>query len=71
MKNLKDIISEKLEINEKLIINKNIKIHNYNYQPKNRRELIDIVSNKYKDLKDKNEVLDLNDIDVKTAKNHK
>ena len=62
MKNLKDIISEKL------IINKNIKINKYNYFPKNRRELTEIVTNKYKDLKDKNEVLDLNDIDVSKIK---
>ena len=51
-------------INEKLIINKNIKINKYNYFPKNRRELIDIIVKKYQDLDDKNEILDLNDIDI-------
>ena len=58
MKNLKDIVSEKL------IINKNIKINTYNYFPRNKRDLVYIVNDKYNDLKNKNEVLDLNDIDT-------
>jgi hypothetical protein len=58
MKNLKDIISEKL------IINKNIKVNEYHYHPINRRDLVEVVSKKYKDLKSKNEILDLNDIDI-------
>ena len=55
MKNLKDIILEKL------IINKNIKVQNYNYFPKDRKELRTLVEQL---IKKRGKDADLNDIDV-------
>ena len=60
MKNLKDIIKESLNINEKLIVNKNIKIGK-GYQPKTNEELIQTV---YKLIKERGTDADLNDIDT-------
>jgi hypothetical protein len=57
MKNIKDIILEKL------IINKNIKIkQQYNYHPKEKQQLIGNIIEICK--KDKNDVVDLNMIDT-------
>ena len=61
MKNLKDILYKKLLIKEKLIINKNIKIHNYNYFPKDRKELKTLIE---KLIKERGYDADLNDIDT-------
>ena len=55
MKNLKDIISEKL------IINKNTKIQNFNYHPKDRDELIEIINSL---MKERGNNANLNDIDT-------
>ena len=55
MKNLKDIISEKL------IINKNIKINNYNFHPKDRDELKELVK---KLIEERGNEADLNDINT-------
>jgi len=55
MKNLKDIISEKL------IINKNIKIQKYNYHPNTFGELMDLIE---KLIKERGNEANLNDIDV-------
>ena len=55
MKNLKDIILEKL------IINKNIKIHEYKYFPKDKTELREILR---KLMKERGETGNYNDIDV-------
>ena len=55
MKNIKDIISEKL------IINKNIKINNYKYHPKDRDELEKLVK---KLIEERGNEADLNDIDT-------
>jgi uncharacterized protein (UPF0248 family) len=55
MKNLKDIIFEKL------IINKNTKVNNYNYHPKDRDELKELVD---KLIKERGNEANLNDIDV-------
>lgn len=55
MKNLKDII------NEKLIINKNTKVNNYHYHPKTGEELIQTV---YKLIRERGKDADLNDIDT-------
>jgi surface protein len=55
MKNLKDIILEKL------IINKNTKVQNYNYFPKDRKELRELIE---KLIKERGFDADLNDIDV-------
>lgn len=57
MKQLSEHITEALKINSKS------KVNAYVYQPKNRRELIDIISKKYQNNK-KEDMLDLNDIDV-------
>ena len=48
-------------INEKLIINKNIKINKYNYQPKDKFELNDLIK---KLLEERGLDADLNDIDI-------
>ena len=55
MKNLKDTILEKL------VINKNIKIDKYNYHPKTRDELKNLVN---KLIKERGNDADLNDIDT-------
>jgi len=55
MKDLKDII------NEKLVINKNIKINNYNFHPKDRDELEKLVK---KLIEERGNEADLNDIDT-------
>ena len=55
MKNLKDIIVEKL------IINKNIKINKYHYHPKTTEELVQTV---YKLIKERGTEANLNDIDT-------
>lgn len=48
-------------INEKLIINKNTKFKKYNYHPKDKNELQDIVN---KLIKERGNKADLNDIDT-------
>ena len=55
MKNLKDIISEKLTIN------KGAKFNKYNYQPKDRKELQNLVK---KLVHERGNDADLNDIDT-------
>ena len=60
MKNLKDII------NEKLVINKNIKINKYNYYPQDAKELKELV---YKLIKERGNDADLNDIDTSKITN--
>ncbi len=55
MKNLKDIILEKL------VINKNTKIDKYHYHPKTNEELIQTV---YRLINKRGEKADLNDIDT-------
>ena len=55
MKDLKDII------NEKLIINKNTKINKYHYHPQNKKELKELIS---KLIEERGNEADLNDIDV-------
>ena len=47
-------------INEKLIINKNIKVNSYKYYPKTRSELQELIEKRLKEDRD----ADLNDIDV-------
>jgi len=59
MKQLTQYIQEKLKINSKS------KINHYQYKPKNRKELVEIISKKYQDNK---EDLDLNDIDISNIK---
>ena len=55
MKNLKDIIVERLHIN------KDIKSHYYNYHPTSRTELRQLI---YKLIKERGNDCDLNDIDT-------
>ena len=55
MKNLKDIIVERLHIN------KDIKSYNYNYYPKTRDELYELV---YKLIEERGDDADLNDINT-------
>lgn len=55
MKNIKDIISEKL------IINKNIKVNDYHYHPKTRDELKELVD---KLINERGREANLNDIDT-------
>lgn len=66
MKNLKEILYKKLLIKEKLIINKNTKINNYHYHPKDRKELQDLIEELMKERGDK---ADLNDIDTSSITN--
>jgi len=69
MKNLKDIVSEKLiinhhfNINEKLIINKNIKVNNttIKYHPKDKEKLKEIIEN---EIKRQGNEANLNNIDT-------
>ena len=60
MKNLKDII------NEKLVINKNTKINKYHYYPQDAKELKELV---YKLIKERGNDADLNDIDTSKITN--
>ena len=60
MKNLKDII------NEKLVINKNTKIIKYHYYPQDAKELKELV---YKLIKERGNDADLNDIDTSKITN--
>ena len=60
MKNLKDIISEKLTIN------KGAKFNKYNYQPKDRKELQNLVK---KLVHERGNDADLNDIDTSKITN--
>lgn len=62
MKNLKDII------NEKLIINKNTKINKYIYHPKDKSELISNICDICKNDKDP-KIVDLNMIDTSNIDN--
>jgi len=55
MKNLQDIIQEKLQIGSKS------KISQYKYHPKDKKELLDLLT---KLLKERGENADLNDIDT-------
>ena len=57
MKQLNKFITEKLKINSKS------KINQYQYFPKNKKELIAIIKKKYEE-NNKSNMLDLNDIDI-------
>ena len=59
MKNLKDIIQEKLHIN------KDTGNHSYNYHPKTRDELKELIK---KLIKERGNKADLNDIDTSEIK---
>ena len=61
MKTLKDVILEKLDINEKLIINKNIKFKKYKYHPEDKDELKNLIKEL---IFDRGNKADLNDIDT-------
>ena len=67
MKNLKDIILEhfkysKFSISERLHINKDTKSYNYyNYHPKTRDELIELINEL---IEERGNKADLNDIDT-------
>ena len=67
MKQLNNFILEKLKINSKS------KINQYNYFPKDKKELIEIIKKKYQEIQKPNiygnltppkDILDLNDIDI-------
>ena len=63
MNNISNYILEKLKINSKTKINK----YHYNYFPKDRDELFNIVINKIQESK--NTLVDLNDIDISNIEN--